>query len=40
MHNVKKRIMPEYVKYVSLNILQFIEKYFSGGYFILFAREK
>lgn len=34
MHSVKKHIMPKYVKYVSLNIWQFNEKYFSGEYFI------
>lgn len=40
MHSVKKRIMPKYVKYVSLNIWQFNEKYFSAGYFILRLPEK
>jgi len=40
MHSVKKHIMPKYVNAVSLNILQFNEKYFSEGCFMLCLLEK
>lgn len=40
MHSAKKYIMPKHVKYVSLNILQFNEKCFFSGQFILRLLEK
>lgn len=39
MHSVKEYIMPKHVKYVSLNILQFNEKWFFFQY-SMFAGEK